>query len=177
MSADHTQGQVATESQSRTGGGRTPVLQGKGLVNTFGRVIGLDGVDLELYPGEVLAIIGDNGAGKSTLIKCLSGAYTIDAGELTLDGQRVNFKRPQDARDAGIETVKLALPATPDRTCQNWTSAASGTVGVQVGHHNKAGGGAMPTSWNAAHANMMGCSLANLRATGGAGRFYCFASD
>ena len=95
------------------GGGRTPVLQAKGIVKTFGRVVGLDGVDLELYPGEVLAIIGDNGAGKSTLIKCLSGAYSVDAGEIMLDGQPVSFKKPQDARDAGIETVYQTLAVIP----------------------------------------------------------------
>uniref|UniRef100_UPI0039835317 ATP-binding cassette domain-containing protein n=1 Tax=Lapillicoccus sp. TaxID=1909287 RepID=UPI0039835317 len=97
----------------QAGGGRTPVLQAKGIVKTFGRVVGLDGVDLELYPGEVLAIIGDNGAGKSTLIKCLSGAYSVDAGEITLDGQPVSFKKPQDARDAGIETVYQTLAVIP----------------------------------------------------------------
>jgi fructose transport system ATP-binding protein len=83
------------------------------LIKTFGRVIGLDGVDIELYAGEVLAVIGDNGAGKSTLIKCLSGAYTLDGGELQLDGRQVNFKRPQDARDAGIETVYQTLAVIP----------------------------------------------------------------
>ena len=87
----------------------TPVLEARSLVKTFGRVVGLDGVDLTLNPGEVLAIIGDNGAGKSTLIKCLTGAYVPDAGELLLDGQPVTFKRPQDARDAGIETVYQTL--------------------------------------------------------------------
>lgn len=92
---------------------RTPVLSGRGLVKTFGRVVGLDGVDLDLYPGEVLAIIGDNGAGKSTLIKCLSGAYTLDSGQLTLDGKPVTFKRPQDAREAGIETVYQTLAVIP----------------------------------------------------------------
>jgi fructose transport system ATP-binding protein len=83
------------------------------LVKTFGRVVGLDGVDIELYPGEVLAVIGDNGAGKSTLIKCLSGAYTVDAGELILDGKAVRFRRPQDARAAGIETVYQTLAVIP----------------------------------------------------------------
>jgi fructose transport system ATP-binding protein len=83
------------------------------MVKTFGRVVGLDGVDLDLYPGEVLAIIGDNGAGKSTLIKCLTGALVPDAGQLFIDGQPVHFKRPQDARDAGIETVYQTLAVAP----------------------------------------------------------------
>ena len=108
-----TQGQAATQSQAQSGGGRTPILQGRGLIKTFGRVIGLDGVDIELYAGEVLAVIGDNGAGKSTLIKCLSGAYSLDGGELQLDGKPVTFKRPQDARDAGIETVYQTLAVIP----------------------------------------------------------------
>jgi fructose transport system ATP-binding protein len=108
-----TQAQTAVQTQSPTGGGRTPILQGTGLIKTFGRVIGLDGVDIELYAGEVLAVIGDNGAGKSTLIKCLSGAYTLDGGELQLDGKPVNFKRPQDARDSGIETVYQTLAVIP----------------------------------------------------------------
>jgi fructose transport system ATP-binding protein len=107
------EGQTAGQTQLPSGGGRTPILQGTGLIKTFGRVIGLDGVDIELYPGEVLAVIGDNGAGKSTLIKCLSGAYTLDGGELLLDGKHVNFKRPQDAREAGIETVYQTLAVIP----------------------------------------------------------------
>lgn len=92
---------------------RTPVLQARRLVKTFGQVVGLDGVSLELYPGEVLAIIGDNGAGKSTLIKCLTGAEVPDEGEIFLDGQPVHFKRPQDARSAGIETVYQNLAVSP----------------------------------------------------------------
>jgi fructose transport system ATP-binding protein len=90
-----------------------PVLSARGLVKTFGRVVGLDGVDLDLYPGEVLAVIGDNGAGKSTLIKCLTGALVPDSGEMWLDGKSVHFKRPQDSRDAGIETVYQQLAVIP----------------------------------------------------------------
>jgi fructose transport system ATP-binding protein len=92
---------------------RVPVLQARGMVKTFGRVVGLDGVDLDLFPGEVLALIGDNGAGKSTLIKCLSGALVPDTGTLSLDGEEVNFKVPQDARAAGIETVYQSLAVVP----------------------------------------------------------------
>ena len=91
----------------------TPVLSARGLVKTFGRVVGLDGVDVDLYRGEVLAVIGDNGAGKSTLIKALTGALIPDAGEIRLDGQVVNFRRPQDAREAGIETVYQTLAVAP----------------------------------------------------------------
>ncbi|MCW2867213.1 MAG: sugar transporter ATP-binding protein [Marmoricola sp.] len=93
--------------------GREPVLSARGLVKTFGRVVGLDGVDFDLYPGEVLAIIGDNGAGKSTLIKAATGAIVPDAGEVRLEGHVVNFKKPQEAREAGIETVYQTLAVAP----------------------------------------------------------------
>ena len=92
---------------------RQPILQARNLVKTFGRVVGLDGVSLDLYPGEVLAIIGDNGAGKSTLIKCLTGAEVPDSGELMVSGKQVHFKRPQDARVHGIETVYQNLAVSP----------------------------------------------------------------
>ena len=84
---------------------RAPVLMARGLTKHFGGVAALVGCDLELYPGEVLGVIGDNGAGKSSLIKCLSGAMVPDAGAIELDGRLVRFGRPHDARSAGIETV------------------------------------------------------------------------
>jgi len=90
-----------------------PVLSARKLVITFGRVVGLDGVDMDLYPGEILAVIGDNGAGKSTLIKCLTGAYIPDSGTITMNGQPVAFRKPQDARAAGIETVYQQLAVIP----------------------------------------------------------------
>jgi fructose transport system ATP-binding protein len=90
-----------------------PILAARDLVITFGRVVGLDGVNLDLYRGEVLAVIGDNGAGKSTLIKCLTGAYVPDSGTITLDGQQMSFRRPQDAREHGIETVYQQLAVIP----------------------------------------------------------------
>src|SRR6187431_105050 len=89
------------------------VLSGRGLIKTFGRVVGLDGVNVDLFPGEVLAVIGDNGAGKSTLIKALTGALIPDAGQVFLDGTEVHFKTPQDARSAGIETVYQTLAVAP----------------------------------------------------------------
>jgi fructose transport system ATP-binding protein len=104
---------VDPEGEGMSENERTPVLSARGLVKTFGRVIGLDGVDLDLYRGEVLAVIGDNGAGKSTLIKVLTGAYVPDAGEIRMDGELVHFKRPQDARQAGIETVYQTLAVAP----------------------------------------------------------------
>jgi fructose transport system ATP-binding protein len=91
----------------------TAVLEARGLVKTWGHVIGLAGVDLHLYAGEVLGIIGDNGAGKSTLIKCLTGALQPDRGEILLEGKHVEFKSPLDSRLAGIETVYQTLAVSP----------------------------------------------------------------
>jgi fructose transport system ATP-binding protein len=90
-----------------------PILEARGLVKRFGQVVALDGADFELYPGEIVAIIGDNGAGKSTLIKSLSGALQPDDGEIRLDGERVRFRSPGDARSAGIETVYQDLAVAP----------------------------------------------------------------
>jgi fructose transport system ATP-binding protein len=91
----------------------THVLEARGLVKTFGHVIGLADVDMYVDAGEVLGIIGDNGAGKSTLIKCLTGAITPDRGEIILEGKRVSFKSPIDSRTAGIETVYQTLAVAP----------------------------------------------------------------
>jgi fructose transport system ATP-binding protein len=91
----------------------TPILESRGLVKTYGRVVALDGADFALYPGEVLAVIGDNGAGKSTLIKCLSGAEIPNEGEMRLDDQPIQFRKPIEARAAGIETVYQTLAVAP----------------------------------------------------------------
>ncbi|GAA4596710.1 fructose transport system ATP-binding protein [Actinoplanes octamycinicus] len=90
-----------------------PVLQAKGLTKRYGRVVAIDGSDLELLPGEILAVIGDNGAGKSSLIKALSGALIPDSGEIRLDGVPVSFRNPMEAREAGIETVYQTLAVAP----------------------------------------------------------------
>ncbi|MHC1550750.1 ATP-binding cassette domain-containing protein [Phyllobacterium sp. K27] len=91
----------------------TPLLTARGLVKRYGRVTALDHADFDLYPGEVLAVIGDNGAGKSSLIKAISGAVHPDEGEIKLDGKVINFRSPMEARDAGIETVYQNLALSP----------------------------------------------------------------
>ena len=90
-----------------------PILKGRNLTKRYGKVVALDNCDFDLYPGEILAVIGDNGAGKSTLIKALSGAVVPDVGEVTLEGKRVSFSSPNDARHAGIETVYQTLAVSP----------------------------------------------------------------
>lgn len=90
-----------------------PILKARGLVKRFGRVTALNGCDFELYPGEILGIIGDNGAGKSVMIKSLSGAVQPDEGEVFLEGKQVHFHSPVDARRAGIETVYQTLAVSP----------------------------------------------------------------
>ncbi len=90
-----------------------PVLKGIGLTKRYGRVTALDHCDFELYPGEVLGVIGDNGAGKSTLIKAVSGAVIPDAGEVYLEGEKISFTSPIHAREHGIETVYQTLAMSP----------------------------------------------------------------
>ncbi len=90
-----------------------PILQAINLEKAYGNVIALNGSSLELFPGEVLAVVGDNGAGKSTLIKCLSGAEVPDTGEIFLEGNQVHFAKPQDGRGAGVETVYQSLAVAP----------------------------------------------------------------
>jgi len=90
-----------------------PLLTARGIVKRYGRVTALDQSDFDLYPGEILAVIGDNGAGKSSLIKAISGAIHPDEGEIRLDGNLVNFRSPLEAREAGIETVYQNLALSP----------------------------------------------------------------
>ena len=103
----------ATTTQAQADEEPKVIFKARGLVKVFGRVVALDDCDLDLYEGEVLCVIGDNGAGKSSLIKCLSGAFVPDEGTMELDGQEVAFKRPQDAQEAGIETVYQTLAVSP----------------------------------------------------------------
>lgn len=83
----------------------TPVVEMRNIKKNFGAVQALKGVDLTLQQNEVLGLVGDNAAGKSTLMKVLSGAYVPDEGEIYIEGNRVNFSSPMDARRQGIEMV------------------------------------------------------------------------
>src|SRR5215475_13905807 len=81
------------------------ILAMKGITKSFGPVQALDGVDLEVRQGEVLALVGDNGAGKSTLVKSISGINTIDSGQFSFEGRPVSISGPADAAELGIATV------------------------------------------------------------------------
>jgi D-xylose transport system ATP-binding protein len=83
----------------------TPILELKGISKRFGAVQALSEVDFEVYPGEVVGLVGDNGAGKSTLIKVISGVYHADVGEYIFEGKNVSVNTPRDATLLGIETV------------------------------------------------------------------------
>ncbi len=94
-------------------GPSAPVLSARDMWKSYGRVVALRGVDIDVYPGEVLGLVGDNGAGKSTLIKCISGAEYPDSGTIFLEGQEVVFHGPLAARHAGIEVVHQTLGVAP----------------------------------------------------------------
>ena len=83
----------------------TPILELKGVSKSFGAVQALYEVDFHVSRGEVMALVGDNGAGKSTLIKCIAGIYSIDSGDVFLEGERVSLHGPKDSARLGIEVV------------------------------------------------------------------------
>ncbi|MBL4766690.1 MAG: sugar ABC transporter ATP-binding protein [Rhodobacteraceae bacterium] len=84
---------------------KEPILSVRNLTKKFGGLTAVDKVNLDIYPGEVVALLGDNGAGKSTLIKCVSGAHSHTSGTVMFQGEEVNFATPIEARDKGIETI------------------------------------------------------------------------
>jgi D-xylose transport system ATP-binding protein len=87
----------------------TPLVELRDISIAFGGIRAVDNVSIDLYPGEVVGLLGHNGAGKSTLIKCLSGAYQKDAGDILINGQRVEITNPRDARHHNIETIYQTL--------------------------------------------------------------------
>ncbi|SCY62927.1 ATP-binding cassette domain-containing protein [Paracoccus tibetensis] len=87
----------------------TPLVEMRDIALSFGGVKAIDHVTVDLYPGEVVGLLGHNGAGKSTLIKCLSGAYQMDSGQIFIEGQPVTINNPRDARAHNIETIYQTL--------------------------------------------------------------------
>lgn len=91
----------------------TPLIETRGITKRFGPFTALNGIDLQVYKGEIHALLGDNGAGKSTLIKILSGVHIPTEGEILVGGQKVEFRSPRDAAHAGIGTVYQDLAVNP----------------------------------------------------------------
>lgn len=87
----------------------TPLVEMRDISISFGGIKAVDKVSIDLYPGEVVGLLGHNGAGKSTLIKCLSGAYGMDSGEIFINGEKAEIRNPRDARHYNIETIYQTL--------------------------------------------------------------------
>ncbi len=113
---------------------RRPILEVRGVSKKFGAVQALQGVDFEVYSGEVVGLVGDNGAGKSTLVKVISGVHQADSGEVYFDGQRVNITKPRDSTDLGIETVYQDLAL-----CDNLDVVANLFIGREATNKNVTG--------------------------------------
>jgi len=90
-----------------------PVVRGRGIVKRYGRVTAIDHSDFDLFPGEILGVIGDNGAGKSSIVKVICGAVMPDEGEIHIEGGAVRFSSPIEAREMGIEIVYQNLALSP----------------------------------------------------------------
>lgn len=115
MQAQDTQKRL---SGTGRGSGAPPLVEMRDISISFGGIKAVDHVSVDLYPGEVVGLLGHNGAGKSTLIKVLSGAYQMDHGEILIDGKSVEIDNPRDARANNIETIyqTLALADNLDAT-------------------------------------------------------------
>ncbi len=99
-------------------------LELSGISKNFGAIQALEGVSLSIEPGEVLGLMGDNGAGKSTLVKCVAGNFRPSSGQIRVDGKVVDFHKPLDAQQAGIEVVYQDLAL-----CDNLTAASNVFLG------------------------------------------------
>ncbi len=108
--------------------GKNPVLSLRGITKTFGPVQALTDVDLDIFPGEVVAIVGDNGAGKSTLVKILAGVHGADSGSIDFEGRQVTIPTPSAARDLGIATVFQDLSL-----CDNLDVVSNLFLGHEIG--------------------------------------------
>ena len=98
-----------TATPEMPAGARVPLVDMRNIRVSFGGVHAVDGVSIDLFPGEVVALVGGNGAGKSTLIRTLAGAHPADGGEIFINGQKASIANPRDARTYGIETIYQTL--------------------------------------------------------------------
>ncbi|GAA2902656.1 hypothetical protein GCM10010472_71150 [Pseudonocardia halophobica] len=115
---------------SRTSDGAAPAaLSARAVTKRYGALVANDGIDLDVRPGEILALLGENGAGKSTLVKILSGLVRPDSGEVTVGGARLPAADPQAARAAGIGVVHQHFMLVPDMTATENVALAQGTTG------------------------------------------------
>jgi ABC-type sugar transport system ATPase subunit len=124
----------APAGRAPSGAGQPPadgaLLRLQGIGKNFGPVTALSGVDLDIPAGQVTALVGDNGAGKSTLIKTIAGIWEPSEGHLIWQGQRVHFRNPRDATDAGIATVYQDLAL-----CDNLDIVQNMLLGHEVRRH------------------------------------------
>ena len=104
-----------TTTEVQSSDPRVPALKIVNLHKNFGGVIAVKSVDLEVSPGEIVALVGDNGAGKSTILKMISGLYEPSGGEIFLAGEKVSFRDASDARDKGVEVVYQDLALVDDQ--------------------------------------------------------------
>ena len=95
---------------------KTPLLKMEGIVKSFPGVLALQDVDLTLYKGQVLALVGENGAGKSTLIKVLGGVYLPDVGSIVINGEKSHLNSPASAQDVGVSIIYQEFNLVPDLT-------------------------------------------------------------
>src|SRR5436305_9633193 len=107
--------------------GRQPVLELTGIGKDFGAIRALHDVDMQVFPGEVVGLMGDNGAGKSTLVKIIAGNFPATHGEIRFESSAVHFHRPVDARAVGIEVVYQDLALA-----DNLTAAANVFLGREL---------------------------------------------
>ncbi|MGR6468686.1 ATP-binding cassette domain-containing protein [Rhizobium sp. PAMB 3182] len=97
------------ENKAPSQNGAVPLVEMRNISIAFGGIHAVENASVDLFPGEVVALLGHNGAGKSTLIKILSGAYKRDAGDILINGEQVEIRNPRDAKAYGIETIYQTL--------------------------------------------------------------------
>jgi D-xylose transport system ATP-binding protein len=100
---------------------RSPILELRGITKRFGAAQALGGVDLEVYPAEVLALVGDNGAGKSTLVKTIAGIFSPDEGGMWFAGKEIHLRGPKEASALGIATVYQDIRTSRSATTSTWS--------------------------------------------------------